>query len=154
MPALDADLALTLVLADSERSSARKRKASSNAEKKRVKQKLRRARMARGKDAGLVQRHKVDGKVSSNKKNNIFVDVGSIKDVHIPSLLHVYGAELCESSLCSFKTGPARMFVCDCHGTKNHDLSDRSGPNGTRNWSEVIKLSGEAQREILKGKKR
>ena len=105
--------------------------------------------MARGRDAGLVRRHRGNGTVSSNRKKNVFIDVGSIKDVHIPALHQVYGTELCESSLRSFKTGKARLFVCDCHGTRSHDLPETSGPNDMPNWDEVMNLSRAAKLEAL-----
>ena len=102
--------------------------------------------------SGMVKKHRKDGTVSRNDKNNAVISVGSIRNIHRPSLNKVYPgglceAGLCEAALCSHKTGDARFLVCDCEGTLSHDLPSVAGEKDTKNWACVLRLSKRAMEE-------
>ena len=102
-----------------------------------------------GKESFRTKRHKIGGKTSKNDSHNTFISVGHIKDIHIPALKQVYGAdnngnELCEASLCSITGGDKRMLVCDCGGKKSHWLPEQTGPHDKANWAKVVSLSKKA----------
>jgi hypothetical protein len=136
------------VKADPNHSGAKKKKSAERRKVERQKQKDKRTKQSIGKLAHLVKRHRSNGAVSSNDKNNLFISVGSVRDVLRTALHKVYpgpeGEELCESSLCSIKEGDARFLVCDCKGAKSHALPRVSCEADTQNWRKVMKLSKRA----------
>ena len=76
----------------------------------------------------MVRKHKADGFISTNKKNNTFMSAGAIKNVHLDSLNEVYPGGLCEGALCSYREGAERFWLCICGGKRSHDLPARTGP--------------------------
>ena len=105
--------------------------------------------MAIGKDAALVRKHRADGTVSSNKKNNHFISAGPIKNVYCDALDEVYPGGFCEGALCSYRKGMERFWLCICGGKRNHDLPACTGPNDKDNWRLVMQKSNEARRIAL-----
>jgi hypothetical protein len=95
----------------------------------------------------MVVRHKANGKVSSNEKNNIFISVGSVRNVLRSALNKTYPGDLCEAALCSIKTGDAHFLVCDCKGEKSHRLPEITGEADKAKWAKIMRLSKEAIRE-------
>ena len=98
----------------------------------------------------LVKRHKADGTVSTNERNNCFITVGQ-NTAYIPALHKVYGKK-CEACLCSARFGKMRMAVCDGAGkpghstldTRLHDLPGKSGPLDKASWRKVEELTSAA----------
>ena len=104
-----------------------------------------------GRLVGIVSRHKADGTVSTNPRNNHFISVGEVRNVHRRTLAKAYPGGLCESSLCSFKTGVQRFIVCDCNGTGNHlKFPEVTGPRDKEKWAEIMKTSKERHASALK----
>ena len=123
----------------------RRTPAQKKAERKRKKAK--RAESNGGIHAGMVKKHRRNGTVSTNDRNNSFISVGSVRDIHRPSLNKVYPGGLCEAAMCSHKVWDARFLVCDCEGTLSHDLPETTGERDKKNWAKVLKLSEKAMRE-------
>ena len=94
-----------------------------------------------GMHAKIVSRHRANGSVSSNAKNNIFISVGQTRNVHRPTLADEYPGGLCEAALCSFKKGKLRFLVCDCKGEKSHSFASLTGPADTKRSARVTKKS-------------
>ena len=113
----------------------------------RLKQKAKRKARNVGLHSHMVKKHKKDGVVSSNSKNNVFISAGPIRNVHRPSLNKVYPGDFCEAALISQKTGDDRLLLCDCEGKLRHDLPDETWENDVQNWSRVMKLSRRAMKE-------
>ena len=113
----------------------------------RARQKAKRAASNVGIHKNLVKKHRKNGSVSSNDKNNVFISVGSVRNIHRPSLNKIYPGGLCEAALCSHKSGDARFLVCDCEGTLSHNLPEVTGEDDTKNWPRVLKLSKRAMEE-------
>ena len=125
----------------------RAKRVKTPARKQVERQKKKAKRVARnvGLHSHMVKRHRANGTVSSNAKNNIFISAGDVRDVHRASLAKVFSGDLCESSLLSNKEGDARFLLCDCGGKLSHDFPEVSGPNDTEKWARVLKLSERAR---------
>ena len=97
--------------------------------------------------AYMVKHHKRSGAVSKNPKNNAFITVGSVENIHKPALNKIYPGGLCEASLCSFKPGNQRFMLCDCKGVKSHELPEKTGPADKANWAKIKQMSLQAMEE-------
>ena len=124
-----------------------------------------------GKDASvLVKRHDKQGKTHGEEGLNTHLTVG---DITLPSgaLKQVYGDELCEPALMSFRRGNGRFYCCDKAGQEGHEslssvahqLPTNSGPNHKRSWDKVLAAAGvkrvkkvaeEAEEQPVKKKKK
>ena len=104
-----------------------------------------------GRQAGLVSRHRANGVVSSNHRNNKFISVGDVRNVHRATLAAAYPGGLCESSLCSFRQGNLRFLVCDCNGNGKHEkFPEVTGPRDKEKWARIMKTSKRLHVEALK----
>ena len=100
-----------------------------------------------GAHKNLVKRHRANGEISSNERNNCFITVGQ-NTAYFPALYTVYGKK-CEACLCSARFGRMRMAVCDRAGTPGHDtlntglhdLPTKSGPLDKHTWRRVEELT-------------
>jgi hypothetical protein len=109
-----------------------------------------------GRDAEkLVWRHDADNKVHKADSKNTFITVGSATAA-LSALKEVYGEDLCPAALCSLRSGVMRLLVCDKHGeskihaaagSKAHRLPRLSGPNDTKNWAKVQRLTERCRKE-------
>ena len=78
----------------------------------------------------LTKRHRKNGTVSSKDSSNVFISVGSVRDVYRQALDKVYGPGLCQATLCSIKEGEDRLAVCDCEGELSHNQDQMTKPTG------------------------
>ena len=100
-----------------------------------------------GAHKNLVKRHRANGTVSTNERNNCFITVGQ-NTAYIPALHSVHGKK-CEACLCSARFGKMRVAVCDKAGTPGHstldtefhDLPAKSGPLDKQSWKRVEELT-------------
>ena len=90
----------------------------------------RRRRAKVGNMSFLTKRHRKNGTVSSKDSSNVFISVGSVRDVYRQALDKVYGPGLCQATLCSIKEGEDRLAVCDCEGELSHNQDQMTKPTG------------------------
>ena len=98
-------------------------------------------RHAIGVHSYMVKRHRKNGTVSSNHKNNIFITAGSVKNILRSALEEEYPGGLCESSLLSHREGDQRFMLCDCKGKSSHDFPSITGPRDRARWARVVTKS-------------
>ena len=92
----------------------------------------------------MVRRHRKNGKVSSNNKNDTFITPGSVSNILRAALREAYPGHLCESSLLSHREGDQRFMLCDCKGKQSHDFPKTTGPRDRDRWATVVAKSKKA----------